>query len=244
MKTPTLWVCQPEITEGVPDFGGGNEAVYDYHVLLRSWLAISSYVGQKPISIPGSVEGLIEEVYDGRECPAELPEEMKGKWAESKRELEKGIEYEQNEAENRWIKRPLFSGPLGDIVSDPQEEDNPSVHQAHQALTRLTGPTVNVFCLFANDTQLYLDSTKSRLLDVNIRPGKELVKELLMHSVAISRRGIVEKIIEQGQKVPQAWRQEPLLRHHYILFFDSETLYKFGKYTLCLDHEKGLVINE
>lgn len=244
LKKPTLWINQPEIKEGVPTFGGGTEAVYDYHILLRSWLAIKSYVGQKPISIPEDIEGLIEEVYGDRKCPAELPEEVKKKWEESWGELEANIEYEQTEAENRYIKRPSFSGQLGHMTNESLEEDNPEFHKAHQALTRLTGLTVNVLCLSGNDIQLYLDSTSSRLLDKKVRPPKDLVKELLMHSVPVSRRGLVEKIIEADQKVPQAWREESLLRHHYIMFFDENNQCEIKGYVLKLDPERGIVIEK
>jgi len=244
LKLPTLWVCQPEIQDGVPSFGGGTEAVYDYHILLRSWLAVNSFIGKKPIRIPEDVEYLIEEVYCDRKCPGELTGKVKGKWEESKAELQSDIECEQTEAENRCIKRPLFSGQLGYMTYEPREEDDPSIHLAHQALTRLTGLTVNVLCLFGNYDQPYLNSSYSNPLDINARPQKELVKELLMHVVTVSRTGLVEKIIEADRKAPLAWCEEPLLRHHYVLFFDDKQQCNFDKYTLCLDKERGLIINK
>jgi len=33
--TPTLWICRPKLNDGVPYFGGGTEAVYDYHILYE-----------------------------------------------------------------------------------------------------------------------------------------------------------------------------------------------------------------
>jgi len=243
LKAPTLRVCQPEIKGGAPFFGEGTEAVYDYHILLRSWLAISSYVGKK-IRIPEDVEGLIEDVYGEREYPAELPDEVKEKWEVSKRELEGGREKEIIEAWERWIKWPGYSQEFWRICSDPGEEDNPEFHKAHQALTRLTGLTVNLLCLSGNDTQVYLDSTLSRSLDKNIRPPRGLVKELLMHTIPVSRRGLVEKIVEADPKVPQAWREEPLLRNHYIMFFDENKQCEFKGYILKLDVEQGLRVEK
>ena len=211
LKSPVLWICEPEIKNRVPFFGSGTEAVYNYHILLRSWLTISDYIGKKPIKIPEDVEKPDRSGIRYRECPVDLPVEVKNKWEESKRKLEENIEYEQSEAGTRWIKRPMFSGQLGDFTSEPREEDDPSIHQAHQALTRLTGLSVNVLCLFGNDAQLYLDLKRSELLDNKVRPDKDLAKELLMRSVSVSRKGIVEKIIEVGQKVPPAWREEAFI---------------------------------
>lgn len=96
-----LWVCQPEMGGGVPDFGGGTEAVYDYHVPFRTWLVIKD---RPTIEIAGDVEELIEVVYDGRECPDDLSEELRGKWEESKRKHDEDVEQKKSEAEERWIK--------------------------------------------------------------------------------------------------------------------------------------------
>lgn len=244
VKEPTLWIIEPAMQHGIPNFGGGTEAVYDYHILLRSWLAVNRFTGQEPVRIPDDIEGLIEEVYGDRKCPAELPEEFKTKWEESWGEVKANIEYERSEAENRYIKRPSFSGQLGHMTDESLEEDNPEFHKAHQALTRLTGLTVNVLCLSGNDIQLYLDSTSLKFLDKRVRPPRDLVKELLMHSVPVSHRGLVEKIIEGDQKVPQAWREEPLLRHHYYMCFDENNRCQFKGYVLELDLERGLLIEK
>jgi hypothetical protein len=208
--------------ENVPFFGSGTQAVYDYHILLRSWLAVSTYAGKWPIRIPEDLEELIESVYDKRECPAELSIEIKKKWEDSKRELEASISLENNEAEDRCIKWPGYKQEIWRICADPREEDNPEFHKAHQALTRLTGVSVSVICLFDNKAGLYLDSSKIRALNLNMCPDKDLVKDLLVHSVVISHTGLVEKIIEADIKVPQAWREEVLLRHQYVLLMDSK----------------------
>ena len=244
LKESTLWICEPEMKDGLPSFGGGTEVVYDYHILLRSWLAINSYVGEKPIMVPEDVESLIEKVYGKQDCPPELSDEMKKKWEESWGKLQGERGNEVTEAQDRWIKWPGYRQELWRICSEPREEDNPKFHKAHQALTRLTGLTVNVLCLSRSDMQLYLDSTFLRLLDNKVRPPRDLVKELLMRTVPVSRRGLVEKITEAGQKMPKAWREEPLLRHHYIMSFDENNRCEFKGYVLDLDPERGLLIEK
>ena len=236
---PTLWICQPETREEVPHFGGGTEVVYDYHVLLRTWLALKS---TQSVGIPGEVEGLIEKVYGEQKCPPDQPEEIRKKWEESKEKHEFDIQNEREEARERWIKWPGYSGEIWRLSAESREEDDPRLHEAHQALTRLTGLTVNVLCLYSEGTRSYLDIDLSYWLDTKACPNTELTKRLLTRAIVISRQGLVQRIIESGCPIPVAWREQPLLRHHYILFFSQGNRCQFDRYVLNLDEERGLII--
>lgn len=242
-KPPILWVCQPDEINGVPGFGGGTQAVYDYYILLRSWLKIKDTVA---IKIPEDVEALIEAVYDEkRECPAGLSEALKAKWKESKRKQFADFDYEKGEAENRYIKWPGFSGHLGRMVSDPREEDDPTLHPAHQALTRLTGLTVNVICLYGMDIEAFWDKRQEEPLNLNWTPNNEVVRKLLEHSVSVSRFGLTEAIIHDDKStLPVAWGKTALLRHHRILFFNAQSICLYGNFQIRLDDESGLVIKK
>jgi CRISPR-associated endonuclease/helicase Cas3 len=242
-KPPVLWICQPDEMNGVPDFGGGTQAVYDYHILLRSWLEIKD---KAVVKIPENVEALIEAVYDEkRECPAGLSEALKEQWKESKRKQFKDLDYEKGEAENRYIKWPGFSGHLGHMVSDPREEDDPTLHPAHQALTRLTGLTVNIICLYGNGIKACWEKKQEEPVDLNLTPNNEVIKKLLEHSVSVSRFGLTEEIIRDDKNtLPIAWDKTALLRHHRVLFFDEHCICQCGNFQLCLDDELGLVIKK
>ncbi len=244
-KPPILWICQPEEQNGIPDFGGGTQAVYDYHILLRTWLEIKDK-DKAVVKIPEHIEALIESVYDEkRECPAGVSAEVKEKWEESRRKHLEDMEHEKDEAETRWIKWPGFSGHLGSIVSEPREEDDPTLHMAHQALTRLTGLTVNVICLYGNDTQAFLDKKQNEPLDFNITPNREIIRRLLEHSVSVARFGLTEEIIKDGKNtLPHAWWEISLLRHHRLLFFDEQGICPYGRFQLRMDDESGLVIKK
>ena len=246
LKIPTLWICEPKVIEGVPFFGGGTEAVYDYHILLRSWLALSEFADKKPVKIPDDVEGLIEKVYDEKmECPNTETAAIKSKWQDSLDKLQSDFEFERSEAENRYIKWPGFSGPLSKIVSDPREEDNPGIHQAHQALTRLAEPTVNVVCLYGKRSECFLENRYITPLHFDIQPGAETIEQLLSRSVTISHHGLTEIIINNVEsELPQILRQEPLLRHHRILYFDENGQCRFQGFLLHLDDDRGLVIEK
>jgi CRISPR-associated endonuclease/helicase Cas3 len=243
LSTSTLWICQPDETNGIPNFGGGTHAVYDYHILLRSWLEIKD---KAVVKIPEHVENLIESVYDEkRECPTGLSEPLKVKWEDSKRKQFKELDYEKGEAENRYIKWPGFGGHLGRMVSEPREEDDPTLHPAHQALTRLTGLTVNVICLYGNGTKACWDKKQEEPMDLNLTPNNEVIKKLLEHSVSVSRFGLTKEIIHDDKNtLPIAWEKTALLRHHRILFFNEQGICLYGKFQICLDNESGLVIKK
>src|SRR5581483_7852384 len=40
LSTPTLWLIEPTLEDGVPRFEDGQDLVYDPHILLRSWLEL------------------------------------------------------------------------------------------------------------------------------------------------------------------------------------------------------------
>jgi len=241
LRKPTLCICAPEMKGQIPYFGACTEAVYDLHVLLKSWLTIKD---SDSIQIPEDVEKLIENVYSEEDCPTNLTEELEEMWKKSKDKLEQDKEDEKGEAYERWIKWPGFTQEIWKISSEPREEDNPELHNKHQALTRLTGISANVLCLYGDMGQPYLDIERQQPLDILGKPDKMTTKELLMHVIHVSHRGLVNNIIDEGQQMPTAWLKEALLRHHHILFFNNENQCQFKKYTLSLNNETGLIIKK
>jgi len=240
---PTLWICQTgEKQDGTPDFGGGTEAVYERHILLRSWLELKN---RTSIAIPSEIEELIEKVYASRECPADLPGILKRDWQQSADNLVKAVEYEREEAETRWIKRPSFTGDIWKITADPREEDDPAFHPDHQALTRLAGLSVSVLCI----SEKILPDNREKLKQIysgKVPPDNAMINILLQNSISLSqpshKRGIVNAIMERAEKVPEIWRENPLLRHHYLLFFDQNNECSVDNYLVSLHQELGVVI--
>jgi len=239
-KPATIWICQPKIQEGgLPDFGGGTEAVYDRHVLLRTWLALNKY---SSIRVPEDVEELIEAVYGEDDWSGSLPEGLRQDWQESFAKHEEQLEWEKGEAAERWIRNPDYTGEIWRMTYESREEDDPSLHPAHQALTRLGGLDISAICLYCEDERLYLDADYSHCVNSQTPPDIETTKRLLRRSVRLSRRGLAFSLIEKGKLVPQAWRENPLLRHHYLLCFSADGRCGLGNYGLILDVEAGIVI--
>jgi CRISPR-associated endonuclease/helicase Cas3 len=234
LESPRLLVCQPAAEDGVPQFDRGDAAVYDLHVLLRSWLALQ---GRAAIAVPKDVEMLIEAVYgEGMKAEDQTPA-LQAKWEETERGMEANAAAERDEAENRWVKRPLFQGALWRLTENPKEEDSPEFHRAYQALTRLTGPNVQVVFLHGTSDRPAFDPSGSQALGLNRMPDLEVTKRLLMHSVTISDRRVVYQLREMP--TPLSWRRSSLLRNHRLCFIGEA----IGKYHITVDEETGIIVS-
>ncbi len=236
LTTPTLWICQPKLESGVPCFGGGTEAVYDYHVLLRSWLTVKD----KPvIHIPADMEELIEAVYGDGKCPDTLSRELREAWEESREKLKyKKAIYESRAEGNRIPPSRLDTEELLETFNRGLEEDNPEIHPALQALTRISeGPSVSVICLNGN-----LDSPRimENVVDTQTCPTVDITKKLLERSVKISNKDIIPYIAKEENLIPSQWRKSAQLRHHYLLFLDDHNTSSVHRYNVLIDRELGL----
>jgi CRISPR-associated endonuclease/helicase Cas3 len=234
--TPLLIVACPEDTDG-PQPDAGTLAIYDEHVLLRTWLALRL---RHQIRVPEEVEEVIEAVYGADDPPATVSGAVRERWQRTGTRLRQERAYDEIEAEKRWIQPPDTDHSLYDLVHGNLAEDAPELHEAHQALTRLGPPSVEVVCLEARGGRLVLsDDTE---VDPDAEPPMELVKGLLQHSVAIRQRGLTQALLKK--EVPAGWRRSPLLcRHRLIELEQGEASIDDGgkRWTLRLDPDLGLV---
>lgn len=240
LSRPALWLCRPEEdAEGAPRFGRGDEAVYNAHVLLRSWLALRDHHG---LVIPDDVEALVEGVYDNRPCPAELSPVLRDRWDQTTREVETVVASDQEEAKSRWIKPVDYEEGLWRLAAEPREEDAPEFHRAHQALTRLAEPSVTVVCLYGRPERPCLDREGRHALQLNQPPNLALAARLLRRSVALTDRRIVWDLLER--QPPASWSRSPLLRNVRLLTFASDYVTAVGKHRLRVDVELGVILAE
>ena len=238
LERPELHVLAPESSNDVPSFAGADRAIYDRHILLRTWLALQRR--QAPLRVPEDVEGLIEAVYsEDASCPDEASPALHAFWDETLRESESDREHERQEARDRWLKPPGYAGELAAFTADPRDEDAPEFHQAHQALTRLADPSVDVVCLVGTvDAPRFPGGD-----DVEIAhpPALAQARRLLRRSVPVSTRGLVQAIL--ARPAPSGWRKSSLLRYHRLLVFDRSGECRIDRWTLRLDPETGLEIH-
>jgi len=241
--TPTLWICQPGVKEDhLPDFGRGNEQVYEPHILLRSLLALKNKDYSDGIRIPDDVEKLIEAVYGDNSCPADADKMLKDYWTLSYDKLITNRQSHESKAATNSILPPNYEDDILDDFNCQLEEDKPDIHETLQALTRLSDGTVNLLCLYDAVDALCLDYQCNRPVNTHSFPNLEMTKELLSCSVAISHKGVMWSLKKNGTLIPESWRNNPLLRHHYLLCFNRDRRCLVGEYSLNLRDDIGLEI--
>ncbi len=226
LVTPRMFLLGPKLDDDVPEFGDGTEAVYDRHILLRSWIALK---GRKLIRVPEDVESLIESAYGtGVACPSGVSEKFRRTWAESEAELTASLREHQSKASQSRI--PIPNESLFEKSAD-MEEDNPDVHVSLQARTRLSeGPTVSVILLPAN------------AVDTDHKPESEEARTLLRREVRITHRGVASAILSDTSRRPKGWSRSPLLRHHRALLLDTSGRDRIGGYEVLVDPELGVIL--
>jgi CRISPR-associated endonuclease/helicase Cas3 len=236
---PVVWIGLPEdITDEVPQFEAGSEAIYDEHVLLRSWLALR---GRERIQFPVDIEDVVEEVYDpDRPCPCVGPA-LRAYWEQTKMKQQEAEQREESEAKTRWIPKPWESESfLWHMTGDTTREDAPEVHQYFQALTRLTLPSVSVVFLWETDRGPAVDVEGRLSIDIASPPSVAIAKHLLRRAVSVSHRGAVHDLISRDP--PSAWRTSSLLRHHRLLTLDAQGCCSTEHFVFELDANLGLLI--
>lgn len=238
LEEPVLHILAPEIVGGAPQFAGADAAIYDRHVLLRTWLALRGR--GSPLRVPDGIEELIEAVYsEDAAGPIDASAALRSLWDETLRELESDREREQQEAMDRWLKPPGYDGELAAFTADPRDEDAPDFHLAHQALTRLTDPSVDVICLVGAGDAPRLP--EGDVVNLALPPELALARRLLRRSVSVSTKGLVQALL--ARPAPRGWQRSPLLRHHRPLVFDEVGQCRIDGWTLRLDPDTGLEIH-
>lgn len=240
ISKPTVWLANLPVEDELPRFRLGDERVYDPHVMLRSWLALRAQGAL--IRVPDDVQRLVEAVYADEPYPPDASEALRARWVATRAAREAQIASDEEEARIRWLKRPAAPVELWKMSSDPREEDAPSFHQAHQALTRLAEPSVTLICLFGSADRPYLDRARRRPVDLQTRPTIAETRELLRNSLVVADRRVVWTLLDES--APSPWRDSPLLRHCRLRVFDADNTATIGDYSARLDPELGLVIRD
>ncbi len=226
---PTLYVRWPADAGGLPTFDGGTASVYDEHILLRTWCVLTP---RSDIAIPDDVEGLIEFVYgeDEGSPPEALRPAVAARWGETWRRMHARRRHAEQEAANRMLPGPDGPSFLDEYTRWLREEDSPDLHPAHQALTRLAEPTVDVVLL---DVSHPLASRTKPSLS----PGECL--ELVRSSVPISSPSAVSQLA--ALPIPDAFSRSPLLRRHRLVpLVGGEAV--VGDLTITYDPDLGVLL--
>lgn len=234
LTEPTLWLAQPEqVSDGVPVFDRGTGAVYDAHILLRSWLALREYGENKPIRVPAEIEDLIEQVYGSADCPADMAENLRRYWEATAQELADALRDQEFRAAQVRLPEPHHPDDILDLQNKRLEEDEPEIHQSLQALTRLTEPTVSVICLMPGEQGEF---------GLNAEPSIQEARRLLRRSVTLSDKRIVWTLLKQSPSA--AWAKSALLRRYRLLRLDEHGCWTDGRYQIQLHPDLGITVTD
>jgi CRISPR-associated endonuclease/helicase Cas3 len=240
LRAPRLIVILPESFSApdAPVFDRGSTYVYDEHILLMSWLNLRS---RPVLRIPDDIEPLIEATYETTICPPHLSAEAQAAWKDTRDTMQHEHEKDAEEAKNRYIKPPVADLALAEIAAFPKQEEDADLHPKLQALTRLTGPTVAVVCLYGTAERPLLERG-GKAISPKATPDTATAKLLLEHSVTLSDTRIVHTLLKQDP--PTGWAKSSVLNHHRCLIVDDANTARVGRFVVRLDDELGIVIDE
>ncbi|HEX7022745.1 MAG TPA: CRISPR-associated helicase Cas3', partial [Trueperaceae bacterium] len=236
-RGPELWLLLPKVTpEGVPRFDRATAFIYDEHLLLRSYLVLKD-LGK--LTVPAGVEDLIERVYSPADPPEWASAELRTAWQQTAERMYQGDVRDRRQARIREI--PDLSTEIIDYDPIALEEDAPDVHVAHQGMTRLGGPSVEVICLYERRGQLFYTLETDQPVVLDRRPSPGDIQALLGRSLRISfNPGLVKRILEES--VPASWQATPHLRRHRLLRFAPDGTCLADGIPLRLDPVLGLCV--
>jgi hypothetical protein len=234
---PTLSLRQPELHEGIPQFGS-DEHVYERYLLLRTWLVLRD---QAQIRLPDEMDALIEAVYS--DAALSTDDKLSRSLGQARQQMEKAVREDGYKAgRNRiasWKDEGLFQ--LGPKVD---EEDDIS----SRTQTRLIEPSVRIVCLFAFDrgdgqASWSLDPQQFIPCPLNTVPDQDSIHHILRHALHV-RRAKLRQALTTRYPVVAAWqRVAPLRDLHVVHLGEEDTLIiEEGQLALRLSKRYGLEI--
>jgi CRISPR-associated endonuclease/helicase Cas3 len=236
LESPVLWLLSPAISpDEVPDFGFGDEHVYEPHLLLRTWLELAT---RETIEVPQDVEPLIESVYGDSSCPADSSESLRRTWSTTRVDLEKRRHDLSKKAGAHLVCKPDPDVTLLESTNNQLEEENPCIAPVLQAVTRLADPTIAV---------VLLGDPEMASLDPRTIPDEQQALKLLARSVNLSHRGVVGFLLNENNRknpflYPSGWRKSALLRHHRLLSLDDHGVGTVGGWEIVDDSDLGILV--
>ncbi len=196
-------------------------AVYRGDILLRTWSLLQ---GKQHVTLPDDIDTLVEDVYEEK---VDVPESVRER-------LDKALMVSDGRtiAHTGQANQAIIGLPDDASWNDPArfvlyDEDEPGIHRALMAQTRLGEDSVVAIPLWVEDA---FDSKKT--------PDFAQSKTWFLRGVSLSRKPVVNKL--KALNVPEGWKESPLLRNCFPLLMDMDGRWK-EDVTVRLDDELGLV---
>lgn len=237
LEVPEVWLLVGELdaATNVPAFHRGSTFVYEEHILLRSWLALRD---RSTISVPTDVERLIEDTYGDDIVP---PPDVATRWTKTFDKMDAAIARDRQVAANALIPMPEADDPesgndaLQRRTYDLKDgEDEPELHPAALARTRLGPPSFNLVLACRGELES-IGWSEAR------PPDRTQTIQLLDWSVSIADYNVTRFCIDR-LTTPSAWTESPHLRHQRLVVLSEEGTAHLGETLVRLDPDLGIVI--
>lgn len=238
LEQRNLWIEAPEHTDRPrgPSFGSA-EYVYDEAILLRSFLALR---GRTRITLPTDIEPLVEAVYASTGSSG-LGAEFDGRLAAADEARGGDTAGESFLADQKLLPSPAGDeNPFAAFNCFRFDDEDPAVHEALRAVTRLGERSVTV---------VPVTSVGSRLRSIvdpaiDFEPTQEISPRVALalarSAMSVAQKQLVYPLLRGAQ--PRAFERSGLLRHHRALVLDEHGHARIGGTDVTLDPELGLVI--
>ncbi len=218
-----LWIAEPPAEGDIPQFERSDKFVYDEYVLLRSWLTLNAIHDCK-VEVPDNVADLIEMVYGDRQPPS--TDEQKAVLSVALAAMNSDQHGERAKARKRRIMKPDDEDLLwGENLA--LEEDDPTIHETFQAMTRSDRLGLSVVCLHRVQEQLLFDPNDlASIYDPSTSESPHTIRELARHSLTIRRPDVEKHLLaepddEQVRTILARWRRISALRYHRLVIFEG-----------------------
>lgn len=241
LTEPTLYLINPNLDKGVPDFNSTVERfIYERHLLLRTWDALQSLKDSEgcyylePMKWVDAhhrqIDWLIEQVYDtSRPSFGVLSPQERSDWEHSHQGWKNQIEAGQDLAKKRDLPHVNCLDEAYELTHRPEKVE---------MATRLT--PLNVTVVLAQETSggLILPRTGRRIYP-HRKPSKAEVKDILNHSVNLTKQGLVQQLMRLSPE--EGWTENSLLRNVKLLRLQNRSYRGITDWQVKLDDALGII---
>jgi len=239
LQNPIMAISLPEMIDEQPEFGY-DIWIYDKVTLLCTWLYLQ---GRSQLILPEQTVELIESVYgdriNGDLHSKKYPRELE----KSKQQMLEDQNIAKAKAKNHLIPSP-DSKLVGADNLQLDDEENPNIHDAFRAATRLASPGVSIICLHRVGEEIALDSDgKGSGINLSRQPYLQEAKKFLKYAVNIQNYKAVPYFVEKMNTLSAGWKKSALVRYHYPVVFNNGKWDEINApFTMELSPEFGLKI--
>jgi CRISPR-associated endonuclease/helicase Cas3 len=227
LKQPTLWIVQPELDKHQKINFDAAGYIYDRHILLRTWLTLRD---STTLQLPDQMDELIESVYNlDLAIPDSLTSIERTDWETSLLEYRQDCLKKETLAQAVYLPPARYEAKPEHFTRQGEEDDEATM----LAMTRLGETTVTTIFISQLDAKRLINSKQS--------PNLGQIRELLGSSTRISKRGLVNALIDQNN--PSTWKSALLRNCRYVVVND-QGIAQIGEWGLELNHQLGVVIKK